>query len=385
MIASPAFPARLLMTADAIGGVWQYAIELARGLCRRGTRVMLAVMGPNPSAAQCAAAAAIEGLQLVHRPYCLEWMQGSEDDLVDAALWLAQLQQDFEPDLVHINGYAQAVGDWAAPVVVVCHSCVRTWWQAVRGGEAPAEWNAYSERVADGLAAADLVVAPSASFLAAIQRTYSPQSPARVIHNGRSGPFTARAPKEPLIFSCGRAWDAAKGIEALKNVAPRLPWPVYLAGEMQSPDGDTLTSPVGVRALGSLTEDRLAEWLSRAAIFALPARYEPFGLSVLEAAQSGCALVLGDIETLRELWADAALYVDPADEEALGAAVTRLISDGALCRAMAARALGRARRYSAEAMVTSYLDAYRHAQMRHHVREAAPHDSWRAAAAEVRP
>ncbi len=32
----------------------------------------------------------------------------------------------------------------------------------------------------------------------------------------------------------------------------------------------------------------------------LPARYEPFGLSVLEAALSGCALVLGDIPSLRE-------------------------------------------------------------------------------------
>ena len=34
----------------------------------------------------------------------------------------------------------------------------------------------------------------------------------------------------------------------------------------------------------------------------LPARYEPFGLSILEAALSGCALVLGDLPSLRELW-----------------------------------------------------------------------------------
>ena len=52
--------------------------------------------------------------------------------------------------------------------------------------------------------------------------------------------------------------------------------------------------------------------MGRAAIYALPARYEPFGLSILEAALSGCALVIGDIPSLREIWADAALFV-PSD------------------------------------------------------------------------
>ena len=33
--------------------------------------------------------------------------------------------------------------------------------------------------------------------------------------------------------------------------------------------------------------------LSAASVYVLPAKYEPFGLSVLEAALSGCALVLG--------------------------------------------------------------------------------------------
>ena len=60
-----------------------------------------------------------------------------------------------------------------------------------------------------------------------------------------------------------------------------------------------------MRLLGSLSPRALAAWLARAAIYCLPARYEPFGLSVLEAALSGCALVLGDIPSLREIWDDA--------------------------------------------------------------------------------
>ena len=57
-------------------------------------------------------------------------------------------------------------------------------------------------------------------------------------------------------------------------------------------------------------------WLRRATIFALPARYEPFGLSALEAGLAGCALVLGDIP-MREVWHDAAMFVPPEQPAAL--------------------------------------------------------------------
>ena len=47
--------------------------------------------------------------------------------------------------------------------------------------------------------------------------------------------------------------------------------------------------------------------------------YEPFGLAVLEAAQAGCALVLSDIPTFRELWDGAAMFVPPGRRRRLAA------------------------------------------------------------------
>jgi glycosyltransferase involved in cell wall biosynthesis len=203
-----------------------------------------------------------------------------------------------------------------------------------------------------------LLIAPSCAFLEDILRAYDAHTPSAVIHNGRGAPFGVHAPKEPMVISCGRAWDKAKGIDTLAKVAPRLAWPVYLAGEARSPEGGSSTLSPGLTPLGCLDEMTLAQWLARAAVFALPARYEPFGLSVLEAALSGCALVLGDIATLRELWDEAALFVDPADETALHVTLARLIEDEAFCRAMGAKALRRAQRYPPEAMVAGYLRAY---------------------------
>ena len=112
------------------------------------------------------------------------------------------------------------------------------------------------------------------------------------------------------------------------------------------------------RALGRLERAQLAGWLGRASIFALPARYEPFGLAALEAGLAGAALVLGDIPSLREVWDGAALYVDPEDDDALAAALTLLAEEDSLRTDMARRAQERAATYTRERMGAAYLDAY---------------------------
>ena len=86
--------------------------------------------------------------------------------------------------------------------------------------------------------------------------------------------------------------------------------------------------------------------------------YEPFGLSVLEAAQHGCALVLSNIPTLRELWSDAALFVDPHDAVQLAACLQRLSRDADLSRSLGQRAVRTARRYTPERMLTGTIRAY---------------------------
>jgi glycosyltransferase involved in cell wall biosynthesis len=113
-----------------------------------------------------------------------------------------------------------------------------------------------------------------------------------------------------------------------------------------------------VEALGAISPDAAAVALGRAAIFALPARSDPFGLSVLEAALSGCALVLGDVPSLRELWGGAALFVDPADPEDLGRALRCLITHPTVREALAARSRSRALGLSPERMALGYLALY---------------------------
>jgi glycosyltransferase involved in cell wall biosynthesis len=106
------------------------------------------------------------------------------------------------------------------------------------------------------------------------------------------------------------------------------------------------------------------EALATAAIFAEPARYEPFGLAALEAARAGCALVLGDIASLREVWGSAAVYVSPDDDDELERALRVLIHHPRLRADYAERARRRARLYSRERMGDGYLQAYRRVRRR---------------------
>ncbi len=99
----------------------------------------------------------------------------------------------------------------------------------------------------------------------------------------------------------------------------------------------------------------MAHEFAAAAVFASAARYEPFGLAVLEAAQAGVPLVLSDIPTLRELWSGAAQFVACGDAAGFAVALRAVLRDPALAAALGRAARQRAGSYGADAMVEATL------------------------------
>jgi glycosyltransferase involved in cell wall biosynthesis len=350
-------PQRILMTADTVGGVWTYAVELARALAPHGVEVALATMGGPLTRGHRDQLRSLTNVGVFESAYRLEWMEDPWRDVEEAGDWLLEIERRTHPDLIHLNGYAHGALPWLAPMMIVGHSCVLSWWRAVRGGEAPSSWSRYCDAVRQGLRAARIVAAPTRAMLDELRREYGPLADGRVIANCVDPLLFTRATKQPFILSAGRLWDEAKNIAALAEAAPRLDWPVCVAGDARHPDGGA-AAPAKVRLLGQLPHQELASWFAHASIFALPARYEPFGLAVLEAAHAECALVLGDIASLRELWDGAALFVPPGDADALAAALQILIADTTQRKALAARARFRARDFTPERTAAAYLAAY---------------------------
>ncbi len=348
----------IMMTTDTVGGVWTYATTLARALVRRADRVTLVALGPAPRADQRAELAADPAIDLIATDLQLEWMDPVGDDVRRASESLIALACTIRPDVIHLNSFREGAFAWPAPVLVVAHSCVISWWQACHGGT-PDElrWRAYARGIEHGLRAADAWVAPTAAFGRAVEQLYAPPTPCTVIHNGIDAMAPAGA-KRHIVLAAGRIWDPAKNLEALLAAAPRLPWPVEVAGAATGPNGETVVGAPNAALLGELPRAALLERMREASIYVAPARYEPFGLGVLEAARAGCALVLSDIPTLRELWNGAALFVDAGDRAALVDAICRLCADTRLRSDLASAAGRRAGQYGVDAAAARYNALY---------------------------
>lgn len=347
---------RLLLVTDAVGGVWVYSLELARALKPLGIETVLAVMGPSPTAKQREESA---GIKLIDTGLPLDWLETSASELRRAAEKVAALAFIEGADIVQTNSAALlADGAFDQPCISVQHSCVASWWAAVKGTPLPHPFVWRREFVQRGLERAAMVVAPSIAFAGETARIYDIGAPVVAVHNGRRpvlGPATGQA---NFVFTASRLWDEGKNVATLDAAAARLSVSFEAAGPQHGPNGAHARLK-HIRALGEIGSARLANLLAARPVFASAALYEPFGLSVLEAALSGCALVLGDVPSLREIWGDSATFVPADDAVAIARAINWLCDDDGLRRARGARARARAQMLTPERMAREYDALYR--------------------------
>jgi glycosyltransferase involved in cell wall biosynthesis len=361
-------PQHVLITLDAVGGVWRYALDLARGLGAIGTRTTLLGFGPPPNRDREAEVEEIGTARLVWSDHTLDWMAGHEDELAGIAPVIEEVAEREGVDLLHLNLPSQACGlSRKRPVAVASHSCVVTWWAAMRRDRLPESWRAARERNRRGFDAADIVIAPSGSHAEALERAYGPIDDLDVVYNAAVADDAPCEPKQYFALAAGRWWDEAKNAAALDAAAALASTGMRLAGPTLAPNGEEF----GIRhahPLGEIPAAEVRALMRRAAIFASPARYEPFGLAILEAGMSGCALVLSDIPTFRELWDGAAVFVSPDDPAALALAIDWLADNPDHAARWGARAADRARGFTLEAQVSRMLDVYARARAAHAAR-----------------
>jgi glycogen synthase len=301
---------------------------------------------------------ALPNLEVFESSYRLEWMQDPWEDVQRSGEWLLKLEKRLRPDIIHLNSYSHGKLPWKAPTVMVAHSCVLSWWRSVLGTDCGSSWNQYKTAVARGIRASKLLVAPSNAMLLSLYEHYGPVPAGKVIANGRSASLFNPRSKKPFILSAGRLWDKSKNVEILDQVAPGVSWPIMVAGDQKPPDGQCDVGCRRVKLMGKLSPERLSGLYSQAAIYVSPVKYEPFGLSILEAGLSGCVLVLGNIGSLREIWGNAAIFVGPDNPGELERVLNELIQSPLLRRIMAGRSRKRALQYSIQRMTGAYMKAY---------------------------
>lgn len=127
--------------------------------------------------------------------------------------------------------------------------------------------------------------------------------------------------REPLLVYPARRWahkNHAVLFEAFAELRAETPdLRLVLTGRSHPDTG----LPPGVDALGHVPADALADLYRRAAALVFPSRYEGFGLPVLEAMACGCPVACSDLEVLREVAGDAAVFFAPDRPESVAAGV----------------------------------------------------------------
>ena len=340
---------RVFISTDAVGGVWNYSLALAAGLSSLGVTCRLAVVGPQAGVRQRDEAAALPRCQLDETGLALDWTARDRGALNQAAHDLLCRARDFGATSMHLHAPAM-VSRSELPTVTVAHSCVATWWSAVHGTPMPDDLAWRAQATAEGLASATETIAPTRAFGRALQASYPGFGRATIVHNGLPERAFRPVVRGKTILTAGRLWDYAKNARVLDDAAALMRTTIDAAGPCEAPTGEHV-SAARLRLLGNLSSRDLHDHMARAAIFAAPSIYEPFGLAVLEAAQTGAPLVLADIPTFRELWSGAALFVPPTDAGAWADTLSGLLTDESRRARLGRAARHRAARYTIKAMI----------------------------------
>lgn len=340
---------KIVMTTRAGGGVWTYTLELVRQLAALGCETTLAVERGRLGEAERIEAERLTNAVVREAPTAFSSF------VARRSAWLARVADEVGADVIHLNDWTLPSEATTRPMVLVAHGC-----------EFPSRWEAAvgdaglrrREGVMAALEEADAIVAPTRAALADLRAVYGEadiDDRDCVIHYGIDPKrWPAGEHAGGFVLAAGTLLDASKNLRGLVDVAVSLPAQVVIAGDQR----EAMPRMSKVVMLGRTSRAQFARHCREAGVFAHPARRETSGFTVLEAALSGCPLVLGDIPSLRELWDEAAMFVDPDDEGALHAALQALLTDRAEARLLGEAARARAVRYRAREMALAYIELY---------------------------
>jgi glycosyltransferase involved in cell wall biosynthesis len=336
---------------DAPTGVGRYTRELARGLEIHGvdvTKFAVALTGAGESD--------IKRWRLPARAVHRAWRTTGRPSV-------GRLIGDV--DVVHGTNFVLPVAG-SVPGVVTVHdlSFLRDdafpgavgWremvpWSLARARRAIAPTNAMAEEISDhyGISIANITV--TYEGVGSVFFGATPLSDASLEGMGIRRPFVV------AVGTIEPRKNLARLLEAWRRAADEVEgWTLVVAGPRGW--GPDLPETSGVVLTGWIGDETLPGLLAAADVFCYPSLYEGFGLPPLEAMAAGTAALVGNYSAASEVLGDAALRVDPADVDAIGDALGRIVTDEPLRRSYALAGKAHAASYTWEGTARATIGAY---------------------------
>ncbi len=120
------------------------------------------------------------------------------------------------------------------------------------------------------------------------------------------------------------------------------------------------TMPDYIHLRGFADDADLPALYSEALITAMPSLYEGFGLPLLESMACGTPVLTSNISSLPEVVGDAGILIDPNDQDAITAALERLITDSALHAECSRRGLEQIKTFTWDSAAAQLHATYQH-------------------------
>jgi len=202
----------------------------------------------------------------------------------------------------------------------------------------------FAEQARQAAARADLIICVSSFTATQVHELLGvDRARLRVVLHGTVPPAVEPdVPREPIVLHVGAVQlrkNLSRLVAAFERAAPP-PWRLVLAGAdgfgAESVHQRIAASPARQRieTPGWVGEETLESLYRRASVFAFPSLDEGFGIPVLEAMARGVPVLSSNRSALPEACGDAALQVDPFNEEEIAHALQGLIEDETLRRSL---------------------------------------------------
>jgi glycosyltransferase involved in cell wall biosynthesis len=114
-----------------------------------------------------------------------------------------------------------------------------------------------------------------------------------------------------------------------------------------------------IKLIGYIENSEKIYYYNLCTIFCYPSFYEGFGLPVLEAMACGAPVITSNLSSLPEVAGDAALLIDPAEENSISRAIITLASDEKLRELYSSRGVERAKMFSWQKSAVEYLEIFK--------------------------
>jgi glycosyltransferase involved in cell wall biosynthesis len=105
--------------------------------------------------------------------------------------------------------------------------------------------------------------------------------------------------------------------------------------------------------------DNLTDWIACSDALVYPSLYEGFGMPILEAFACGVPVITSNCTSMPEVAGDAAILVDPYDEQSIAEAIVKVCNDDTLRQRIIQSGIERNKQFSWTKTAAKTLEVYR--------------------------